>query len=173
MNINIKEIENYILWLEKFTENNPKFYCDDGLCLPEITKDNSKKTNELSSFYYFIDKYAKQNYIKQYDDNLKRYYIIEYNNIFYEIGKCIFQETVIFCNRLKIRNNNFVINLNRLLSNDNQAEYENNDIKQLKFILEKLYLAGVSNETIKNIADSEYNEQVKSKKGLVKCFKKC
>lgn len=104
------ETDNYIKWLEKFTEEHPNFDDTTWLYFPEkISKENNDRVNQLCDFFTAIDKYAETNYIYPTPCEYGAYYSIVYNGKVYEIGLIVGQGALTFCNTSNINDEATVI----------------------------------------------------------------
>lgn len=94
----------YILWLQIFTEVNDNFRSDDWLYTNEkLSKNDQEKVSTLGILYKIIQQYAKRNYVYPKNFEVLNYYQIKYNNIGYQIGIIDASgKNVYFCKRAKI-----------------------------------------------------------------------
>lgn len=141
----------YILWLEKFTISNPSFADDSWLYQPEkISKEDSKRVDELSSFFEGIMEYVDRNFIPLGYDEFGGYVFIKFNNIGYKIGVMIGQGSVTYCKRVDISSNNIFIDFNDILNNKKQenVDYICERLDFISSIIQELLKMGVSEKAI-------------------------
>lgn len=170
INSKIGNNSNYMDWLEKFTLENPKF-TDNDLLYKNKNIEDIDRINMLNSLYDLIENYAKQNYIYLYKiSDYSGFYRIKYNNIGYEVGYLIGQETVYYCNRVNYIDNTF-IDFNYIINNIKQPHTNeiNEMIEELKIIIDNYYNRGIPVEALKrcvyeSIKDLDNNESKVLKK---------
>lgn len=86
----ILENEEYINWLEEFTESKDKFTSDDS---------HDENVESLEALYLVIENYAEENYIFPAKTTFGHYYIVKYNSFNYKIGYMEGQEVYFYCER--------------------------------------------------------------------------
>ena len=106
--------KEYINWLESYTVNKLKIY--DDLVSGDNKKD-SDNTRNLGMFYQIIEQYAQKNYIYPQQDELKKYYLIEYNQIIFEIGVINVQDELYYCERRELTKDLEYIGFDELINN--------------------------------------------------------
>ena len=136
----IRKKLNYMLWLEKFTENNPKFSNFDFLDgRKNLSEEDKKNIYCFNLFYNVIKKYCENNYIYPViDSKNSSHFNIKYNNIGYQIGLSCGEYSYMYCKR----NDNYddtYINYEDILLNKKQPHTD--DIKK---ILEELQTIVIS-----------------------------
>ena len=143
---------DYINWLEKYTEKCPRFTNNDILNDKKNKSiEDIEKINLLGFFYNVISKYAKENYIYEINNSDNSgYYKIKYNNIGYEIGYMKSQKVIFFCSRIINIDNNF-IDFNDILTNNKQPFTEEIDkiLEELKIIITYYHEKGIPLMTLK------------------------
>ena len=98
--------EDYINWLEKFTLNTPRFYCDSCFSPSINSLDNiSQNIQDISLLYNAIKNYANDNYIAPIPTVCGDYYSIKHNNVGYQIGIMTGPETIYYCMRTEEEKN--------------------------------------------------------------------
>ena len=120
--------EDYIKWLEKFTEKYSDF-CDDDFLYNDgsISVKDKENVEKLDLFFKGISMYAQNNYIYAKTQNSlvfgNYYYNITANNITYEIGMMFGQGTICYCNRYD-DNIDDAIDFNDIIVNKKQANVD-------------------------------------------------
>ena len=163
----------YISWLEKFTEKYSRF-SDDSFSVKDkkITSTDLENSQNLSLLYEGIHNYAKENYIyakQSYDfDN---YYLIKYNNIGYKIGVMTGQGTYFFCERINEVTDEY-IDFNDILLNKKQenTDYYNRRLLQLSSIISYYYEQGIPLKAIEKTIDDTLWNHFKSNFYVFICF---
>lgn len=101
-NINdAKIVENYLCWLEHFTEIDPEFEDDKYLYISKNKDEERGNASKLGQFYQIINNYKKMKGINPEVNSYQEYHTIRYHDVDYKIGFMEGQETVYFCKRLK------------------------------------------------------------------------
>lgn len=113
-----KEVEkitsnnNYITWLENFTNKYTRFSdVDWTYCPTRLSKGDSENVEKLKLFYEAIEKYAEQNSISSESEDFilgNEYYLIGFNSIVYRIGIICGQGTVTYCERVNDISENII-----------------------------------------------------------------
>lgn len=166
----IKEIisnNNYINWLQKFTLTYPKFRNDDFINNKDkLEESDLKNIDNVSLLYYGIKDYANSNYIYPFiDSDFVKYYRIKYNNIGYEIGMIIGQETLFFCERVDNIDNTF-IDFNNIILNkkEENTKFIEERLNELSNTITCLHEQNIPLDIIKSIIDDNiFNIEEKSK----------
>lgn len=133
----------YVTWLEKFTQKHPNFSDEDWLYHPEkISEQDFKRVEDLKYFYGGIMGYADRHKIEANPCCFGNYYNVKYNNIGYEIGVMHGQGTIQFCKKVlledEINEDKFIdfeeiINeQNKISSNVLNENKENSEQKKYK-----------------------------------------
>lgn len=165
----------YILWLEKFTEKYSGF-SDDSFSDKDkkITSIDLENSRNLSLLYEGISNYAKENYVYAKSDlKFGDYYVIKYNNIGYKIGAMSGQGTFFFCERTNEITDDF-IDFNDIILNKKQknTDYYNKRLLQLSSIISYYYEQGVPLQAIEKTIDDTLwqikDNQDKSSKKILK-----
>lgn len=124
----------YVMWLEKFTEDYPNFSDEDWLYHAEkISKQDFKRVEDLPYFYGGIMGYADRHKIEANPCCFGNYYNIKYNNIGYEIGVMHGQGTIQFCKRVSLEdeiNEDKFIDFEEIIKDQNKIS--SNDINENK-----------------------------------------
>ena len=149
--------DNYILWLEKFTEKYPNFTDDEWFDDNKISYEDNKNVLKIGLLFYKIRRYARDNFIYP-KDNIESYNI-EHNNIGYRIGLIDGQGSFFFCERTTPTND--FINLSNIRENIEQPNVRNIK-KRLEFLKE--YLTKLLKENIPVEAINETTQKVLLKK---------
>lgn len=161
--------DNYINWLESFTNKYYKFRDDDFIYNKhDLTDDDLENVNNLSLLYSGINDYATGNYIYPFaDSDFVYYYKIKYNNIGYEIGVITGRENLYFCEKNTNIDDSF-IDFNDIILNtkSERTEYIEKRLLQLSNIIKYFYeekiplnaIKSTINDTISNIENTSYNK---------------
>lgn len=160
-NERIKKILNndeYIHWLEQFTLKHPKFYNDSCLDF----KQSNQNIQDISLLYAIIENYAKENYITVIPNVCGNYYVINHNNVNYEIGIMIGPETIYYCKRTN--NNENCINF---------TDIQNNTPTSKKLIIDSKIkeLTQIINDMVENHIDDHVILEV-TEKAMQKTLRK-
>ena len=150
MKLEIGKNFKYIEWLEKYTEQYPRFTDSDFLSKNKNIED-IERINMLNSLYDIIENYERDNYIYINEDSLDSgYYKIQYNNIGYEIGYMMGQNIIFYCKRINNPDNSY-INFQDIILNKKQPHtLEINElIEELKIIIKSYYERGIPIEALK------------------------
>ena len=91
----ILESEEYINWLEEYTERKDKFTNDDS---------HDENVEKLEALYLIIEEYAEENFVFSSKTTFGHYYTIKYNNVNYNIGYMAGQEVFFYCERTNEEN---------------------------------------------------------------------
>lgn len=86
----ILESEEYINWLEKYTEKRNKITSDES---------NDENIESLEALYLVIEDYAEENYIFPHKTTFGNYYTFKHNDKNYNIGYMVGQEVFFYCER--------------------------------------------------------------------------
>ena len=124
-------LDNYMEWLERFTERVDVFIQDDFESpIPlEIGKDNAKFGKDIYLLYDIIIDYAKKNYLSPNYSKQNIFYVIKYHDNFYEIGEDLAWGNEVYCKRLLDYNGEFIDYLD--IRNDTIQQVEDT-IKDIK-----------------------------------------
>lgn len=144
----ITKNEDYINWLEGFTNNHKNFADDDWLYHPEkISEYDLSNVYKLSNFFEAIDNYANKNYIYSMVSEFGTNYYVKHNKFGYEIGVIVGQGTMFYVRRERLTKKN----------SDSFIDYklimESKVTDRAKIIVEKLeeldnFLINIANENI-------------------------
>lgn len=143
---------DYILWLENFTKFHPKFTDDLNEHYPdELSAEDSQNISNMYLFFQGIDEYANKNFISSKIEDIyfpNEYYVIAYNNIFYQIGLVSGQGTFAYCDRIK--SSSHFINFNDIISNKPAENLEliNQKLNELCKLVQSLHSLSVPSEII-------------------------
>ena len=160
----IKKISSntdYILWLIKFTLNNPEFSDEDFLYFSDkITDEDNDYVNDLGLFFEVIDRYSKKNYLYPVPCDYGGFYRIKFNNNAFEIGCLTGQGIVYFCNKVNINDYEFFIDFDDIMNNKVLEHTEDTArlLDDLKNRIKMLCDMGVAIEAIKSICDNTIYE---------------
>lgn len=91
----ILESDEYINWLEKYTEKRNKITSDES---------NDENIESLEALYLVIEDYAEENYIFPYKTTFGNYYTFKHNDKKYNIGYMSGQEVFFYCERTEEEN---------------------------------------------------------------------
>ena len=108
----ILENEEYINWLEEYTESKDIFTNDEA---------RDENVESLEALYLIIEKYAEDNYIFPSKNTFGYYYTVKYNNMNYNIGYIAGQEVYFYCERT---NEEATINFKDILEGKKQLSTE-------------------------------------------------
>ena len=108
--LDIKTKDNYMNWLEEFTERVGVFIQDDfERPIPlEIGEDNAKFGKYIYLLYDIIIDYAKKNYLSPNYSKQNISYVIKYHDNVYEIGEDLAWGNEVYCKRLLNYNGEFI-----------------------------------------------------------------
>lgn len=86
-NIKEKILQNddYMKWLEKFTNRYPSFYEYDWV-LTGCTKEDEQNIKQIGFLYEVVEEYAEANYFNATATKQGIYYQIKYNGVSYKVG---------------------------------------------------------------------------------------
>ena len=167
----------YILWLENFTKVYPKFTDDLHEHYPdELTADDCQKISDLYLFFKGIDDYASKNLISSQTEELSfpnEYYVIVYNNIYYQIGIVSGQGTFAYCDRIKNPSTQ-VLDFNDVINNKQAKNFAviSKKIENLTQIVESLNYLNVPTDVIINTVEKALDKSHSTKKALSSLIKK-
>lgn len=148
--------DEYILWLNKFTETNPEFSDEDFIYFPEkIGEYDNNYVDDLGLFFEVIDRYAEKNYIPAIPCDFGKFYPIRYGDFGYHIGCLRGQGVVCFCHKVPVINKDNFIDYNDIMNNKVQPYVEeiNSSLEDLKYRVRELYNRGIPVEVIKSEID--------------------
>lgn len=86
----ILESEEYINWIEEYTERKDKFTNDES---------HDENVEKLEALYLIIEDYAEENFVFPSKTTFGYYYTVKYNNVNYNIGYMAGQEVFFYCER--------------------------------------------------------------------------
>lgn len=99
------ENDSYILWLEHFTKTHPHFTNALNQCsTSELSLTDCQNISNLYCFFFEIEYYANTHSISSQIEELSfpnEYYVIVYNNIYYQIGLINLHGTFAYCERIE------------------------------------------------------------------------
>lgn len=148
----ILESEDYISWLEEYTQKNNKF-----------SNDESKEENvqSLEALYLVIEEYAEENYIFPYKTTFGYYYTVTYNNTNYNIGYNAGQGVYFYCEKT---NEKSQINFKDILEGKKQPSEELIKLKlnKLNLLINELSLT-LPEEYLKREVSKVYQKRNNSK----------
>lgn len=102
--------EDYMSWLENFTETQLQFDDQDFVSHDNnILEVDKRHIEKLHLLYKMIEDYAKENFFFPKKDAQGIIYTIIHNDIVYEIGKNDYYRLFYFCNRIKLEGNSAAI----------------------------------------------------------------
>lgn len=170
MNSEIGKNTNYIEWLEKYTEKYPRFTDTEFLSKNKNKNaEDVERINMLNSLFDVIENYAQDNYIYiTKDSSDSGHYKIQYNNIGYEIGYMIGQQTLFYCNRINNPDDSY-INFQDIILNKKQPHTLeiNKLIEELKIIINNYYERGIPIEALKRCIYESLKDINDNKEGKV------
>ena len=153
--------DEYIQWLEEFTQKYPNFTDNDWLYQKEkLKEEDSFNVEKLILFFERIENYADNNYIyPTKNNNHTSSYNIKHNNIGYNIGIIYGQGGMCFCDRIEAKEN--FIDYYNIKNN-----VELNNTKVIKENLEslKLYINSLLEKNIPVEVLREATEKILRKK---------
>ena len=152
--------KEYIKWLEEFTLENPKFYCDSWIFSGK-TRENIQ---DISLLYEAIQNYANENYISPILTNCGNYYSFKHNNIGYHIGIMMGPETIYYCE--KTNDNENYINFVDIQKNTKTSEklMIDNKMKELTQIINDMIDNNISNDIILEVTEKTLQKTLKKEK---------
>lgn len=154
--------DNYINWLEQFTSDIPKFYCDnyfyDGSTYPNELNQNIQ---DISLFYEIIKNYAENNYISPVTTVCGNYYSIQHNNIGYHIGTMEGPEILYYC--ISVDCEESYINFKDIQNNTltPNAIFINHKIEELANIINDMIDNNVNRDIISNVTNKTLQKVLK------------
>lgn len=94
--------EEYMLWLESFTNQHSSF-CDDFYqdANSSVNKNDVGNVKSLNILFTAVKNYADDNFIKPFVYSVGEYYNIKFNSNIYQIGILNWEGTLYFCDRTK------------------------------------------------------------------------
>lgn len=121
----ILESEEYINWLEKYTESKNKITSDE--------------LESLEALYLVIEDYAEENYIFPSKTTFGSYYTVKHNDKKYNIGYMAGQEVFFYCEKTEEEN---IIDFKDVLEGKKQpkAELIKLKLKKLNLLVNELSL---------------------------------
>ncbi|MBR3198600.1 MAG: hypothetical protein IKG27_01140 [Bacilli bacterium] len=160
----IKENEDYINWLDKYSENSP-FMTNDIYLFSDAdeTEENKENTECIEELFNVISEYAKQNYIMPEKDELGEYYKITHNTNDYKIGYAAGEEIFYYCSRTVFiegqRTN--VIDFKDIIKNVKapDAAVIELKMKKLRLLLTELKLAKIDEYFVKEEVSKAYTKR--------------
>jgi len=118
---------DYLQWLEQFTKKHPNFTDIEWIYLNEkLTKTDSKNIKMLYILYEIISLYTQENYLSS-KQSYTNSHIVKKDNFYFEIGKILDEEPIIYicsCGLIQniIRGN---INFDDIRKKYNQSQKSN------------------------------------------------
>ena len=128
-----QEIKNgyeYIEWLEKYTKENPSF--TNGSITNVKDKEN---VDNLETFYYTINNFAKKNYIYPTETTCGNFYIIKYEENHYKVGYIDNEETIFYCQSINEVEDENIVDFTDVLNNKISPTAELIKLKMMKLSL--------------------------------------
>lgn len=157
----IIDSDEYINWLEKYTLKHPKFAHDDFIfSIKSKDEDTQDKIYNIKFLYQAIEKYADNNYIMATKTNCGQYYSIVHNNVGYNIGVMIGEETLYYCARTE-KNNNY-INFKDIQSSKtiSSAELINKKMEEINNIIDIMLENNIPSETISQVTEKTIQKKL-------------
>lgn len=157
--------EDYLLWFEKFTQENPSFMdCDWLYDKDRLTEQDQTNLNRLHLLYENVGTYADECGVNVIINSFQCSYFFQYHGVGYEIGLFFGNGVFVFCNRYdkidELGNNflnfDFFINRNKF----------RNELCELENVLNSMLEEGVP---VQMISDTVYRTlREKNGQSLVK-----
>lgn len=144
----ILENEEYMNWLEKYTESKHKFTYDDS---------RDENVESLEALYLVIEEYAEENYVFPSETTFGSYYTVKYGDINYNIGYMAGQEVFFYCERT---NDDNILDFEDILEGKKnpRAELIKLKLKELNLIINELSLT-FPEEKIKREVSKVYQKR--------------
>ncbi len=164
------EWEEYIVWLESFTERYPVF-SNDLLGCTDVSVSDLRYVKNLVYLFAKVDDYAKKNYLGSFHRNDNESYYFSFRNIGYEIGM-IGEGESFYC--LRVNKNEYYedcfINYDDIVSErrSNYAQLIDRKLDILSEMIGVLHESGIPLETIKQVVYSKV-ESLEKKEGIKLC----
>ena len=159
--------EEYIKWLEKFTEEHPTFNDNEWLYFPEkISKEDNEMVEILSEFFSYIENFADNYYIYPSGQAREEYYSIEYNGKVYEIGVVVGQGAICFCNTEDVDEDARIIPYSEILNPTYTKTLKQNvehNLEELEKFLKTLNTRNIPLDAIEQKVKVVLNELKKEK----------
>ena len=149
----IKEIfsnNNYVEWINSFTDEKGGFTDNDWLYFPDkLNKNDLDNVDKLYLFYEGIERYTTKNFIYPIPCEFGCFYRIKINGIGYEVGMMSGQGTLFFVRRVPM-NSDYFIDINDIINDKKQDNTESimSDLDYLSNTIKNLYKRGVPFEAI-------------------------
>ncbi len=166
---------NYLEWLNQFTQDKEGFSDNDWLYFPEQISDSDKENVEkLCLFYEGINGYADSNHIYPLQSYFGNFYRIRLDKIGFEIGILIGQETVFFCNKVAVENEQEFIDFNDIMTGKKQEQVDkiNANLESLSNMALTAYESGVPIESITYTLENTINKIISKRKNKSKTLTK-
>lgn len=110
--------DEYMRWLERFTEAYPNFCDDDWLYSPEsLTEEDYNQVQELQYFFDGITQYALSNGINTKSIEYGFELFVKFNNIGYKIGIMSGQGTIMYVQRCEVPSEESFVDFNDCIAN--------------------------------------------------------
>lgn len=151
--------DDYILWLEIFTNKYPKFSDDDWLYCPEkISEIDQNNVAKLNLFFDGIETYASKNYIYPTPNEWGNFYSIKYNNVGYSIGSAVGQGATFYCERTQVIGDH--IDFIDIINDKKQKNSDSirNELDKLSQSIKNLINNGIPIPAIIDTFESNINE---------------
>lgn len=141
----------YMLWLENFTNNKTVFCDDEWIYFPDkLSKQDNENVDKLNLLYYALERYASDNSINYSGDDYEMYYMIKFNNTGYKIGVSHGQGSRYFCERVGIDDFSKYISFKDLQNNIKRKQI---NLQGLSDLINYLYEENIPLDEISNTAE--------------------
>ena len=151
----ILESEEYLDWLEEYTEIKEKFTSDDS---------NDENVQSLEALYLLVEEYAEENYIFPSKTSFGNYYTVKYNGINYNIGYMAGQGIFFYCERTTEEN---LLDFKDILKGKKQprAELIKLKLNKLTLLVSELSLTFPEEKLVREVS-KVYQKKQKSERNV-------
>lgn len=156
--------DDYINWLEEFTLDNPKFYCDSWFSSSISSPIIKQNIQDISLLYEIIQNYAQENYINPILTVCGNYYQIKHNNIGYHLGIMTGPETIYYCMRSNEEENYIAF---KDIQNNKKTQtslFVNSKMKELTELINSMIDNDISSDIILDETEKTLQKVLKNKK---------
>ena len=125
-----------------------------------LSDEDIQKAGNLNNLYGGISKYAKENLISPEKIENGNYYLVKYNNEYYEIGMALEVNLVFFCHKCDFDKEKFYIDYMNVVNNKELPDTISlkTSLDSLLDNIEYLLECGVPSETIKDSVNEVLNK---------------
>lgn len=163
----IFKTDEYINWLENFTQEHKVFYTTDWLYRQEeLSQKDKENLSKIKFLFEKIIEYGNENYI--YPNQINEYeyeYYIKHNKMYYKIGINLGQGSSFFVERTEVDNKKTYIDFQNIKTRkiSSKTIIIKQQLKELRKLIERLSKNDIPLEAIEEVSTDTIERLKKSK----------